>query len=226
MFLAGLALESGSHKEWQADLKYAGAVEVIKASGNRSQFLQGSDISQGITLTNRSSELLYSTLSYSGYSKQAPKIENSKGIKIERSYFNLEGQSITPNQLNVGDMVLVGLRVNTERRMPDLMVVDLLPAGLELENQNLKHAAKFTNMMVEGHSISQWQQRSEILHEEYRDDRYVAAINVGWQKEVYVFYLARAVTPGKYQVPAPFAEDMYSPDTYGIGSTIEHLIIK
>ena len=226
LFLAGLALETGTHKAWKADLHYADVVSEIKASGNRSQFLQGKDIAQGITLTNRSSELLYSTLAYSGFSKQAPQVESDKGIKIERNYFNLKGEEIVPSQLNVGDMVLVALKVNTERRMPDLMVVDLLPAGLELENQNLKHAAKFKDLVIDGHSISRWQERSKILHEEYRDDRYVAAIDVNWQKEVYGFYLARAVTPGKYQVPAPFAEDMYSPDTYAIGSTLEHMIIK
>ncbi len=226
LFLAGLALETNNNRSWQADLKYADVLKTINASGNRSTFLQGEDVAQGISLTNRSQNLLYTTVAYSGYGKKAPELELNKGIKIERSYYSLKGDAISPTELNVGEMVLVSLRINTERRMPDLMVVDLIPAGLELENQNLKHAATLGDIQIDGHSIAKWQERSEIVHEEFRDDRYVAAINVGWKKEVYAFYLARAVTPGDYKVPAPYAEDMYDPESYGVGATLSGLKIK
>ena len=52
-------------------------------------------------------------------------------------------------------------------------------------------------------------------HTEYRDDRFVAAAALGAPMDL--FYLVRAVTPGRYVVPATFAEDMYRPEVRGIG---------
>jgi len=74
--------------------------------------------------------------------------------------------------------------------------------------------------MIEGHPIDHWIRQTAVIHQEFRDDRYVAAIDTGWEKQAYVFYLARAVTPGEYKVPAPYAEDMYAPDTYAIGKSL------
>jgi len=42
----------------------------------------------------------------------------------------------------------------------------------------------------------------------------------------HLVYLVRAVTPGKYAVPAPFVEDMYRPEIRAIGETIGVLTIR
>ena len=122
-------------------------------------------------------------------------------------------------------MVLVAIRVYSERRSPDLLVVDLLPAGLELENQNLSHAIKLDSIIFDGKPASEWQKKINILHQEFRDDRYVAAIDVGYRGTSYLFYLARAVTPGKYLVPAPLVENMYQPDKNAVGDTLDTIEI-
>ncbi len=220
LFLAGIALESGSFDKWQADLQYANAIENIKMSGSKYKFLSGEQMAEGLKLTNTSDNLIFTTLNYSGFAKTAPQAVSNKGLSIERDYYTIQGKKITPDTLNVGEMVLVSLHVVADKRMPDLMVVDLLPAGLELENQNLKHASKLADIIVEGETVSQLMKHTKIEHQEFRDDRYVAAINLGWQKEAHVFYLARAVTPGTYKVPAPYAEDMYDPEKHAIGITI------
>ena len=53
-------------------------------------------------------------------------------------------------------------------------------------------------------------------HEEYRDDRYLAALKLEGG-EAKLFYLVRAVTPGTYVVPPPQLEDMYRPELRAIG---------
>ena len=58
---------------------------------------------------------------------------------------------------------------------------------------------------------------AKIVHEEYRDDRYAAALNLSRGDQARVFYLVRAVTPGTYTVPPPLVEDMYRPAVRGIG---------
>jgi uncharacterized protein YfaS (alpha-2-macroglobulin family) len=40
-----------------------------------------------------------------------------------------------------------------------------------------------------------------------------------------LFYLVRAVTPGKYVVPATFAEDMYRAEIRGVGKAEVEIIV-
>jgi hypothetical protein len=53
----------------------------------------------------------------------------------------MNGQPLDLHNLRSGDLVLVHLALKAEDRVPDALVVDLLPAGLELENQNLAQSA-------------------------------------------------------------------------------------
>ncbi|MCP6689673.1 hypothetical protein NL530_28580, partial [Klebsiella pneumoniae] len=53
-------------------------------------------------------------------------------------------------------------------------------------------------------------QQEDIQHIEFSDDRFVAAVAVNEGQLVTLVYLARAVTPGTYQVPQPQVESMYA----------------
>jgi uncharacterized protein YfaS (alpha-2-macroglobulin family) len=95
--------------------------------------------------------------------------------------------------------------------------VDRIPAGFEIENLNLSQGPQAGEFTVERINIAEANADPRIVHTEFRDDRFVAAAQLGG-KTLDVFYLVRAVTPGRYVVPAPFAEDMYRPELRGIGS--------
>ncbi|MDX1341527.1 MAG: hypothetical protein R3227_04210, partial [Reinekea sp.] len=56
-----------------------------------------------------------------------------------------------------------------------------------------------------------------IDYEEYRDDRYVAAVSLVPYNATTLFYLARAVTPGTYALPNSYIEDMYRPENNALG---------
>ena len=58
------------------------------------------------------------------------------------------------------------------------------------------------------------------MHQEFRDDRYVAAVDIRPRQTSDVFYLVRAVTPGEYIVPPSQLEDMYKPERRAIGESI------
>ncbi|WP_373715699.1 MULTISPECIES: hypothetical protein [Bacteria] len=40
-----------------------------------------------------------------------------------------------------------------------------------------------------------------------------------------MFYLVRVVTPGRYVVPATFAEDMYRPEIRGVGKPEGEIVV-
>ena len=115
---------------------------------------------------------------------------------------------------------MAALRIEARESMPDALVVDLLPAGLEVENLNLTPPEQWADVSIEGTSLSERGGAAELLHEEYRDDRYVAAIKLYEGQTARLFYLVRAVTPGTYVVPSPQVEDMYRPELRGVGRAV------
>ena len=108
--------------------------------------------------------------------------------------------------------------------MPDALLVDLLPGGLEIENFNLTDSKQWADVVVAGITLSDRSSAADVQHEEFRDDRYVAALKIDKGQEATVFYLVRAVSPGTYLVPPPLVEDMYRPEVRGIGhSSVESI---
>lgn len=168
---------------------------------------------------------LYASLEVIGEHESPPKPYQNE-INISRDYFNLQGNPIELNTLASGDLLLVRLTASARRNLPDVLVVDLLPAGLELENQNLANASiDISKLTIDDVSVANWQQSQQIEHVEYRDDRFVAALRLDKYNHRQLFYLVRAVTPGEYLVPPPYAEDMYRPFYHALGTAPDKLII-
>jgi uncharacterized protein YfaS (alpha-2-macroglobulin family) len=104
--------------------------------------------------------------------------------------------------------------------MPDALLTDLLPAGLEIENFNLSDAKQWADVVVDGIEVTDRASAADVQHEEYREDRYVAALKLNAGNVARVFYLVRAVTPGTYTAPPPLVEDMYRPELRGVGKSV------
>ena len=138
-----------------------------------------------------------------------------------------DGKSKSLDSLRSGDLVLVWLQVKASNSVPDALVVDLLPAGLELENQNLANgSASLEQSGGEVQNLLNQMQQASIKHIEFRDDRFVAAVAVDEYQPVTLVYLARAVTPGTYQVPQPMVESMYVPQWRATGAADDLLIVR
>ncbi|MFC6755282.1 hypothetical protein, partial [Halorubrum tibetense] len=85
---------------------------------------------------------------------------------------------------------------------------------------------KLDNFSIDQQPLEQLINNTQLKHQEYRDDRYVAALDVNHYQAAHLFYLMRAVTPGSYQVPSPLVEDMYRPERRGLGETFDAITIK
>jgi uncharacterized protein YfaS (alpha-2-macroglobulin family) len=136
----------------------------------------------------------------------------ANGYAIERSFYKLDGTKIDSLQtMAQNERVVVALKVTeAQARHARLLVVDRLPAGLEIDNPAL----------VDGGSIEafSWLSKDvEPTHTEYRDDRFVAAFDrtQGQSAFIDMAYVVRAVAPGVYVYPPATAEDMYDPERYG-----------
>ena len=222
LFLAGMSLQKFSATIWSANIllntstNKATQLVSIEQSRSYQQSITAEQIVEGITISSTNKQPLLANINLVAYSKFAPKA-SSNGLFIKRHWLNLAGEEINPSQVNVGDLVLVHLQITAKQRTPDALVTDLLPAGFELENQNLEHSIKLDQVMVAGKTLDYWQNNTLIKHQEYRNDRYVAAVEISPYSSTHLFYLLRAVTPGSFSIPAPLVEDMYRSQLRGVG---------
>ncbi|WP_368219812.1 alpha-2-macroglobulin [Aeromonas sp. R7-2] len=177
------------------------------------------------TVTNEGKGSLYVQRTLIGYPEQAP-TRLSQGISVTRSWFNSDGQPFDPAKVKVGDLVVVRLNVSSESAVPDALLVEMVPAGFELENPALGNSIKLEELSIEGKPAWQSEWNDYLKHQEFRDDRYTAALDLSEGSNQQLVYLMRAVTPGRYQVPPTQVEDMYRPELRAVGEDIHEVRIS
>lgn len=184
------------------------------------------EVGQGVRFDPQGTPPLYASLEVAGIPRSAPAADASV-VKVTRRYYTTEGGPWEGGVLHEGDTLIVGVNIEAARDMPNALLTDLLPAGLEIENFNLGDEKQWAGVVVDGIQIAERKDAAEVVHEEFRDDRYVAALKLTRGDAAHVFYLVRAVTPGTYTVPPPLVEDMYRPELRGVGrSTPATLTVK
>ena len=174
------------------------------------------DLAAGVRFVPQADAPLFASIDVAGVPRTAPAVDETD-IVVKRSWYNPDGTAWKAGPLREGQVLVAALTVEVREAMPDALLVDLLPAGLEIENLNLAPPEQWADVTIEGITITDRGEASEILHEEYRDDRYVAALKLYAGQKAQLFYLVRAVTPGTYVVPPPQVEDMYRPELRGVG---------
>ncbi len=151
-----------------------------------------------------------------------PEPATAKGFSIERNYYSLDGRKIEMKSAAGGegsvqqnDRMVVVVKVTASEKGGRILVVDRLPAGLEIDNPRLVDSASLK-------SLSWLNTNVKPEHLEFRDDKFVAAFNFHGsrgrnsapQDSASVAYIVRAVTPGVFVHPAASVEDMYRPQRY------------
>ncbi|NDC60257.1 MAG: hypothetical protein EBZ50_15810 [Alphaproteobacteria bacterium] len=167
-------------------------------------------LAQGLVFKNDGQGPVFRTLTLSGIPKTAPGA-TSQGFSLDKRFFRMNGAAADPTALRQGERVVVVLSGATQsERLHPSVLVDLLPAGLEIESV-LKPADGERGEPEGSDGAFAWIGRiTEPRVAEARDDRFVAAADL--RSESFTFaYVARAVTPGAYILPAAQIEDMYRP---------------
>jgi alpha-2-macroglobulin len=158
----------------------------------------------------------------------------SKGFTVERTYYTLDGKKVelasaTGGQatLQQNERLVAVIKVASPDTGGRILVVDRLPAGLEIENPRLVDSGDIKTL--------DWLKTSvKPEHTDFRDDRFVAgfdffgsgdgrrsrrnadsdAENREPASSATVAYLVRAVTPGSFVHPPATVEDMYRADRF------------
>ncbi|OUS38881.1 hypothetical protein A9R01_02745 ['Osedax' symbiont bacterium Rs2_46_30_T18] len=223
LFLLGKELRKTAGSEMHLVWQLAG--KKMQQQLQRLQVpLTNAQLQQSIELQNLGTGNVYLNLRASGYQRSAPQ-PLDKGLRLQRKFYQLNGEPFNTQSIRSGDKLIVELTVSADRRLRHALIVDQLPAGMEIENQNLADSYDQSDLQLHGESISQLMEDLQINYQEYRDDRFVMALDLPGKRTQKVYYLVRAVTPGTFSIPPTFAEDMYRPEIRHQGSAAGTLMV-
>lgn len=129
----------------------------------------------------------------------APPPPADNGMRVRREYVDMNGNPIN-GELVSGQPVRVNIALEAPAGSRNIVIDDLLPAGLEIENPRLAG---------DGSAEQRHDARLVVARVDMRDDRLVLFGDMPAGGTAVYSYLARAVTPGQYAVPPVRAELMY-----------------
>jgi uncharacterized protein YfaS (alpha-2-macroglobulin family) len=149
--------------------------------------------------------------------------QGARGITLTRSFRRVrpEPGPVGESKFRRGEVVKVTVTLMTNVARRDLALEDPVPAGLEpvdfhLGDQNPGLAALSADAYGSRDPwvlLWNWYDHAEIRPDSVR--LFADDLAPG----VYTYsYLARAVTPGIYALPGPYAEEMYNPENFGRGA--------
>jgi uncharacterized protein YfaS (alpha-2-macroglobulin family) len=143
-----------------------------------------------------------------------PEPAGGNGYAITRSYYTLDGEPVSLDApIPVGTRLAVVLDITPfNRGEARLMVADPLPAGFEIDNPNLISGGT-------AQALADLGLDTQTQHTEFRQDRFLAAVDRSDNFAFRLGYVVRAVSPGTFHHPAASVEDMYRPDYRARGET-------
>jgi alpha-2-macroglobulin len=180
--------------------------------------ISAAQLARGSTIRNAGTSEVFRTVSVEGVARD-PQPAAAEGVTMRKRVLALDGTPLDPASIarNTRFVVLLDGRVERQRR-GEFAVVDLLPAGWEIEAVLRPDQPGYEWL---GHM-------PEAQLRQARDDRFVAAVTmptrrfardrtgqiVDYSSETWDFafaYVVRAVTPGEFVLPAASVEHMYAP---------------
>jgi alpha-2-macroglobulin len=157
-----------------------------------------------VVVTNNGPDTTVTVTTYGVPSDPEP--AGGNGYAITRTYYTMDGQEVAPGSVAAGTRLVTVLEVTPfgygEAR---LMVNDPLPAGFEIDNPNLMSAGSTSE-------LSWLDTLQDVQHSEFRQDRFLTAVDWSSDQPFRLAYVVRAVSPGTFHHPAASVEDMYRPD--------------
>ncbi|MGC8788000.1 MAG: hypothetical protein ACP5Q1_11305, partial [Anaerolineae bacterium] len=122
--------------------------------------------------------------------------------------------------VRAGARVRVRLTMVAPARRYHVALTDPLPVGFEALNPALAVTGSIPQDPADQQRERYWWWHwTWYEHQNLRDQRAEAFASLLWEGVHTYTYVARATTPGKFVVPPPKAEEMYSPEVFGRGAT-------
>ncbi len=207
----------------EALLRRAGEINVSlngEQMAQRRIVVNAQRLTAGLVFRNNGRGTVWRSVSLFGVPREAPPAMQA-GYTVDKAVFRMDGTLADLGSVRQGDRVVVVISGQPEgaRNYPTVLV-DLLPAGLEIETlltpSDGAGATNWDGTRSDG-PFAWVGAISYAQVQESRDDRFVASANL--RGSYRYAYIARAVSPGRYTMPAAQVEDMYRPGVMARTST-------
>ena len=145
-------------------------------------------------------------------------VEADNGLVVRRRYLDSEGARLRPDSLAHGDMVVVEVIMRApSQAVKNVVVNEMLPAGLEIENPRLASRAPLP-----------WLPKNSVEPDyiDIRDDRLLIFLDLPRGVEKKFYYAARVVTEGVFVLPPIMAECMYDAALRSVASSGQVRVIR
>lgn len=212
LFLLGRSFANQQTGDWTAEMTQSGKGLGLTTQGSAFVPVAVGELASGVRIKNTHKERLFVELNYAGNPIKMPTARRD-AFDLKREWYTADGKPVGDRVLRVGETLIVRINVKTRGRYTNGLVVDYVPAGLEIENTNIVQGEQST-VEIAKVDMRAAMQGAHIKHMEFRDDRFVVAARLAG--DMNFFYRARVVTPGKFVLPPTYAEDMYQPMVYGL----------
>ncbi len=140
--------------------------------------------------------------------------EKDNFLKVRREFYDRAGREIAEPTFEQNDLIVVkiSLQSTESQSVENVVVTDILPAGLEIENPRISNLP----------GMDWIKDATTPEHKDFRDDRvhfYTTATNA----PRHYYYMVRAVSPGKFKMGPVSADAMYDGEfhSYSGGGTVE-----
>ena len=212
--------------QYVSEFSFEGRTTEYQAVTVPMSYLAESEETRDLILSKEGVGRLYYRLGLS-YAPTSLRLEPmDEGFAVQRAYESVDDPGDVYQtddgvwHIRAGARVRVRLTMVAPSRRYHVALVDPLPAGLEVLNPALAVTGSVpSDPNDQGGSRYWWWRRTWYEHQNMRDERVEAFASLLWDGIHTYTYVARATTPGEFVVPPPKAEEMYSPEVFGRGST-------
>lgn len=152
-----------------------------------------------------------------GISRDSYIEEYGHELQVSRRYLTADGTRVK-NVFQQGELIIAEINVKAlTSDLQNVVVIDMLPAGFEIENPRLVSRAD-----------APWgkQQSFKPDYMDIRDDRLILYGTFRYQQEQKFYYPLRVVTQGAFTVPPISAEAMYDPSKSAVASSGTIQVVK
>jgi uncharacterized protein YfaS (alpha-2-macroglobulin family) len=214
LLLAARALSAGGELAYAVDgEKRTSPTEPVVLNPDQAA------LARGMRITNEGDRPVWLQVTARGVPLD-PLPAATEGLSVRRRFLTLSGQPPDLGRVRQNDRLIVSIDGrNIEGGYHEVALLDLLPAGFEIESVLNEETVK---------SFQFLDKVTDTRIAEARDDRFFASFNLGrrpWSSmydqesnfgtAYHVAYIVRAVTPGTFALPAVNVSDMYAPRIYG-----------
>ncbi|HQJ51548.1 MAG TPA: alpha-2-macroglobulin family protein [Anaerolineae bacterium] len=220
--------------DYVAEFKFSGRSTDYKAVQVPMSYLAKQDGQQNLVLSKEGAGRLYYRLGLTYAPKDLTLEPLDQGFTVLRTYEAVDDPADVRQDedgtwhVRAGARVRIKLTMVAPSRRYHVALTDPLPAGFEAMNPALAVTGSIPQAPQDTTSPRMrywWWHWTWYEHQNLRDQRAEAFASLLWEGVHSYTYVARATTPGKFVVPPPKAEEMYSPEVFGRGAT-ERMIIE